>query len=73
MKTKRVKKKPDKGCSYSVSYKSKYENVIDTTFHNTAKSLGNDVAWLLANGYKITSVKRLNKKMKGNKNEKKGI
>lgn len=51
-------KKEIKG-KYSVSYVSKYGNVVDTTYHQTARSLGNDVAWLISNGYEIKKIKKV--------------
>ena len=57
MKGKKNKEKDN--YKYSVSYVSKYGNVVDTTYHQTAKSLGNDVAWLVSNGYEIKKIKKV--------------
>lgn len=63
-KTKYKKSDIDPNAKYYVSYKSKYGNCIDTTFHTNSAALGRDVAWLVANGYCITSVKSLKKNVK---------
>lgn len=57
MKDKKNKEKDN--YKYSVSYVSKYGNGVDTTYHQTAKSLGNDVAWLVSNGYEIKKIKKV--------------
>ena len=56
MKDKKNKEKDN--YKYLVSYVSKYGNVVDTTYHQTARSLGNDVAWLASHGYEIKKVKK---------------
>ena len=53
------KKDDEKNYKYSVSYVSKYGNIVDTTYHQTARSLGNDVAWLISNGYEIKKNKKI--------------
>lgn len=68
-KTKYKKSDIDPKAKYAVSYKSKYSNSIETSFHTNSSELGKDVGWLMANGYSITSVKCLKKdkeKTRGN-------